>query len=304
MRSLVDRVLHAGLTSYKGETKLYRYHFEYGGCVDVQYGHKNAKGQVDSIRLEWNPNKVRARVLADVLACFGWLKMEHGTLTRIDWAVDYPCTLLPERFVLPGVSKGSVWTGAQGPETVYFGSSKSDKLIRVYDKRKERIENGNAEEMARIQEALQEIGESPEAVTDRAAIEGGIEAGPWWRVECQDQRGRTVAQGVEGLENPFLGMMYAQGVPSDGPWEIGGALALQIGLQNFRGRVVKIEGRKSWERRWLPYLREQRCFVGPCQVWERDGARVFGALLDELKRARVQGAVMRDASLYQVGKAV
>ena len=105
------------------------------------------------IRIEFNPNNV---VNYDSLAWFCNtivkevnpfcnLCAQENTLfkiTRIDLAVDYPEVLNPLMFTSRANKMSFYVSQKHGVETVYFGTSRSKKQVRLYNKRVEMIEQG------------------------------------------------------------------------------------------------------------------------------------------------------------------
>ena len=92
----------------------------------------------------WASDKIR-RVLA-------WIKLKQGHVTRIDCALDDRSMLVPLATVRDAVQKGQCVTRAKSMqviesglihedaktgETLYFGSPRSQTLLRIYDKRLE-----------------------------------------------------------------------------------------------------------------------------------------------------------------------
>jgi hypothetical protein len=63
-------------------------------------------------------------------------------ITRIDLAVDYPYLLNPLMFTSRANKMSVFFSKKHGVETFYFGTSRSKKQVRLYNKRLEMIEQG------------------------------------------------------------------------------------------------------------------------------------------------------------------
>lgn len=132
-------------------------------------------------------------------------------VTRLDIAVD-----LPARFQLLADSrKVRIIAGPRGVETLYVGVRKSDRQIRVYDKRRQLIESSRAGE------------DHPEET----------------RVEAQLRNLKAGVSGLVGLPDPFDGVslveLSASGLPF--PLVLCASYAAAFGAQALRPLIEPSE---------------------------------------------------------------
>ena len=103
------------------------------------------------VRIEYNPNKVKdysalQRFLKFVCKMnpFWQQDLEEGRLLKLsrhDIAIDYPLEIDPTMYT-SRARKMSIFMNHEGVQTVYFGTRRSKKQLRVYNKRDEIIEQG------------------------------------------------------------------------------------------------------------------------------------------------------------------
>lgn len=152
---------------YRCEVKpLHGFHYFF------QHDDTNIKVQVDHstnkqkrMRIEFNPNRLTSdESKKELTNLLGMLKEVH--ITRKDVAIDIrDIDLLGTFYLLDGKARKQInYKNSSGRlETMYLGSARSEKKVRIYDK----------------------------------AVESGLNEAVWWRVEAQ-LRGRKVDE-----ENPF-----------------------------------------------------------------------------------------------------
>lgn len=97
----------------------------------------------NNVRIEMNPNKMTVLAIKDYERIF--LPYFISTsVTRIDIAIDVPADLTYHYFYLSGIRKQSLISGGDGiPQTRYLGTRNSDRYVRLYNKKLERLENVN-----------------------------------------------------------------------------------------------------------------------------------------------------------------
>ena len=115
---------------------MYQHNFKLACGAFFQMG----EGQVRddwNCRLEWNPNNTDNYWTGIILKIVSRLK--YPKVTRLDWAVDYFDRDMTDYIVndLVGRSEIEYRSRSKKRETLYIGSVKSDKFIRMYDKAKE-----------------------------------------------------------------------------------------------------------------------------------------------------------------------
>lgn len=106
-------------------------------------------GRVEKFRLEFNPSKLVNNGLGAldfILAEFlpnGWeFVLKHGTISRLDIAVDLPGVRMDDFMSLSsaGISNRN-WSSQGQLETLYFGKSRGNQTV-IYDKKKEQQSKG------------------------------------------------------------------------------------------------------------------------------------------------------------------
>lgn len=93
-------------------------------------------------RLEFNPNFSSPGILKPILSglCRSTDYPDFIRISRLDIAIDYPYNICPELVSCSRMRKGFLAYGSQGLETVYFGSRHSTFMFRIYDKKKQLLE--------------------------------------------------------------------------------------------------------------------------------------------------------------------
>lgn len=151
---------------------LFKYHFRTKSGLDIQFGCRYPKRRkvsdldlasafgVDSdsdqggrffmesnpyaFRVEFNPNNQDLSEISDILSSFSvHLTPDLIRVSRLDVAVDYKFDLVPEFITCNNVRKSFLAYGSKGLESVYFGSRSSKYMFRIYNKRQERIDQGD-----------------------------------------------------------------------------------------------------------------------------------------------------------------
>lgn len=94
---------------------------------------------------EWNPNKI-SNESVDILETFLLQYVTNAHITRLDFAFDFENDFSEAYLLRKSKSKSGVWFGTDGAvETRYFGSEKSNKHIKIYNKKIELREKQNIE---------------------------------------------------------------------------------------------------------------------------------------------------------------
>lgn len=114
------------------------------------------------VRIDFNPNKL-AEVVNEPLNDFIHKIIDEPHFSRVDVAFDVfglPDEIVRQYQVIAPVSR-NMYIGKGGDlESIYFGRSGSQRQIRMYDKRVERVQ-------ANAVDDIPDLGQ------------------PWWRIECQ-----------------------------------------------------------------------------------------------------------------------
>jgi hypothetical protein len=148
-------------------TKRPAYRHEYRcGAILVQHGKQGQHGRSafkhrrrDS-RLAFNPSHASAEdwiVVRRVLAVAADVR-----ITRVDVAVDVRVSIARLQVLAEPGRKLNIFIGPGGVESFYVGARKSERQVRVYDKRRELIDKGRANESypqtTRIEAQLRNLG--------------------------------------------------------------------------------------------------------------------------------------------------
>ena len=151
-------------------SELFAYHFRTSAGVDIQFGTKMPKRKkvTDEMlvaafgtdedkengfmyqygpnnyafRVEWNPNKCSLGELSSVLDAFRLHQIaERVRIARLDIAIDFPAAIVPALVLVHGMRKSFSASGANGIESLYFGTRQSKNYVRLYNKRQEILDN-------------------------------------------------------------------------------------------------------------------------------------------------------------------
>lgn len=121
-------------------------HFDEYGYIDEYFDSDYG------LRLEFNPSKSDVSQIAPILQyiCDMYAQLNPDItfdrlwkITRFDVAVDYPEELNPSLFTILRKRKSGWVGGSEGVETAYFGSRRTFFYWRVYDKKREYLEQQN-----------------------------------------------------------------------------------------------------------------------------------------------------------------
>lgn len=114
------------------------------------------------VRIDFNPNKL-AEVVNESLNNFIHKIIDEPHFSRVDVAFDVfglPDEIVRQYQVIAPVSR-NLYVGRSGDlESIYFGRSGSQRQVRMYDKRVERVQANAVDDIPDLSQ-------------------------PWWRIECQ-----------------------------------------------------------------------------------------------------------------------
>lgn len=219
-------------------TDLFCCHFRTSDGVDIQFGTKKPKrrkitdeglleafGTLEekkqgykyeympnayALRIEYNPNKSD---LSSVSKLLGGLS-RHQTpneirIARLDIAIDYKSSLVPEMVLCDGMRKTFTASGSKGLESIYFGTRKSRNYFRLYDKRQEQI--------------------------DSAGVDIGYDL---WRLELESKES-FFFDSCPDHGKVFQRFRFYDGAAGSGDWllDLIRSQAMQYGLQNVLRRM-------------------------------------------------------------------
>lgn len=124
---------------------MYQHNFAFPDGSFFQYGVMQGE---EAARVEFNPNKCDWRLIHRIMK-----RLKYPKVTRLDIACDYFGVDLSRCKIVPLTSRSTeTIKGRSGKlETLYIGSRRSDKFVRVYDKAKELKKNAKKEEEEEIE---------------------------------------------------------------------------------------------------------------------------------------------------------
>ncbi len=103
-------------------------------CYDYFIQWECIQSKIETIRIEFNPNKANLKVLPAFFSVFKSHSLQCARVSRIDIAIDYGIYLNPLCWRANNVSYSSRFEYNSILKTRYFGSSSSDVQLRIYDK--------------------------------------------------------------------------------------------------------------------------------------------------------------------------
>lgn len=241
------------------ETKIFEYNVIYNG-VYVSWG----RGiESDSkLRIEFNPSKLKLAEISLLLQLIGLRRLQSSNISRIDVAIDYGRKLNPLAFFDKFIRKHSVYWGKDsGAQSVYLGSKKSDKFIRIYDKRLEQKESFNVD------------------------VDGS-----WWRVEAEIRSGFYWLSSwyYDPKSNPFKNLSYVEKFYFKNDNYISRLaenFILHNGIQAFIAICDKQDRQRVKKR--IEELRTNivpvENFEQPCEVFQKQFVIVWGLFKNEIE---------------------
>ena len=179
--SITAEIRHSSFNMFQAYTKS-------GGQVILHLEYDKLKGQARNarpFRMEFNPNKLRTvdtEILNTIIPY-----LEDISITRVDLAFDF-FNLDCSEFILEKKGRPTAtkeWRDKNGKlETKYLGASRSEKQIRLYDKKVEQLTNGSEDERQNAQQYEH-----------------------WWRLEFQ-LRSRSVENIFEVIDTIIFKPFY------------------------------------------------------------------------------------------------
>lgn len=179
---------HIAIITQKAMTDMFQAYTKSGGQVILHLEYDKLKGQARNarpFRMEFNPNKLRTvdtEILNTIIPY-----LEDISITRADLAFDF-FNLDCSEFILEKKGRPTAtkeWRDKNGKlETKYLGASRSEKQIRLYDKKVEQLTNGNEDERQNAQQYEH-----------------------WWRLEFQ-LRSRSVENIFEVIDTIIFKPFY------------------------------------------------------------------------------------------------
>lgn len=186
LKTLIET--HTAITVQVAMTDMFRAVTRDGGRARLLLDYDKLKGQAFNarpFRIEFNPNKLRQIDINILDTIIPYL--EDIAISRVDLAFDIfevDCSeFILEKKGRPTATKE--WRDQNGKlETKYLGASRSEKQIRLYNKKVEQLENGSEEDKKFAQQFQH-----------------------WWRLEFQ-LRSRSVEEIFEVIDSvifkPFV----------------------------------------------------------------------------------------------------
>ncbi len=179
---------HIAIITQKAMTDMFQAYTKSGGQVILHLEYDKLKGQARNarpFRMEFNPNKLRTvdtEILNTIIPY-----LEDISITRVDLAFDF-FNLDCSEFILEKKGRPTAtkeWRDKNGKlETKYLGASRSEKQIRLYDKKVEQLTNGSEDERQNAQQYEH-----------------------WWRLEFQ-LRSRSVENIFEVIDTIIFKPFY------------------------------------------------------------------------------------------------
>ncbi|HEM3628639.1 TPA: replication initiation protein [Streptococcus suis] len=194
LKKLVES--HTAISIQTAMTDMFRASTRDGGQVVLHMEYDKIKGQAFNarpFRLEFNPNKLRSvdTEIIDTIIPY----LEDISISRVDLAFDLfevDCSeFILEKKGRPTATK-EFRSDTGKLETKYLGASRSEKQIRLYNKKKEQLENGTEKEKE-IASQFQH----------------------WWRLEFQ-LRSRSVEEIFEVINTVIFKPFKFEGLSVEG----------------------------------------------------------------------------------------
>ncbi|MBF0786690.1 replication initiation protein [Streptococcus sp. 19428wC2_LYSM12] len=194
LKKLVES--HTAISIQTAMTDMFRASTRDGGQVVLHMEYDKIKGQAFNarpFRLEFNPNKLRSvdTEIIDTIIPY----LEDISISRVDLAFDLfevDCSeFILEKKGRPTATK-EFRSDTGKLETKYLGASHSEKQIRLYNKKKEQLENGTEKEK-----------------------ESASQFQHWWRLEFQ-LRSRSVEEIFEVINTVIFKPFKFEGLSVEG----------------------------------------------------------------------------------------
>ncbi|MDD5597260.1 MAG: replication initiation factor domain-containing protein [Victivallaceae bacterium] len=246
---------------FSEETELYHHHYRLAGGVDLQlmpklpikrkiydeeyiklfYGHdgymafendgfleENEESDF-AARIEYNPAKDKPSLCSSFLSYFCNTYCDPTVffddllkISRLDIAVDYPEALNPCLFSSTA-RRGNQHFGPQGIETLYLGTRRSTFQFRIYDKKKELLQEHNIQ----------------------------YNGSDLWRIELESRPGISIGKDLNFYSDVFDRLTYYYGKKT-GEYKFDWFLnfAKQYGFQSALKSIPRFETRKLYAEKF------------------------------------------------------
>lgn len=161
-----------GLTEHLFCGSLYKNSVKWQIGYFIQWG--STQGNAETIRIEFNPNKVALEPLAILFWCLGKNAINTCRVSRIDIACDYGIYLNPLFWSMKKIQQSSQFEVNGLIKTRYFGAGASDVQVRIYDKKYElqqhKVLETDAEYFWRVEAQVKSIPHKHFFLTDASWI--------------------------------------------------------------------------------------------------------------------------------------
>ncbi|CAN2923378.1 Replication initiation protein [Streptococcus dysgalactiae] len=191
LKNLVES--HTAISIQTAMTDMFRAYTKDGGQVVVYMEYDKIKGQAFNarpFRLEFNPNKLRSvdiAIIDTIISCLEDIAISRADLAFDLFEVDCSEFVLEKKGRPTATKEFRSETGKL--ETKYLGASRSEKQVRLYNKKNEQLENG----------------------TDKDK-EFASQFQHWWRLEFQ-LRSRSVEELFEVINTVIFKPFNFEGLP-------------------------------------------------------------------------------------------
>ncbi|HEM3076464.1 TPA: replication initiation protein [Streptococcus suis] len=191
LKKLVES--HAAITIQTAMTDMFRAYTKAGGQVVLHIDYDKIKRQAFNarpFRLEFNPNKLRSvdtEIIDTIIPYLDDISISRADLAFDLFEVDCSEFVLEKKGRPTATKEFRSDTGKL--ETKYLGASRSEKQVRLYNKKKEQLENG----------------------TDKDK-EFASQFNHWWRLEFQ-LRSRSVEEIFEVINTVVFKPFKFEGLP-------------------------------------------------------------------------------------------
>ena len=142
-----ESIFDWGTTERIGANNLYRETVKWCQGFIIQWGCIQNKSE--TIRLEFNPNKISLLPLAIFFSALKPCALKYARVSRLDIAIDYAAYINPAAWWVSNVGKTQDVKYNDIIQTRYFGASTSDVQLRVYNKLEELRQRSRVQGRAR-----------------------------------------------------------------------------------------------------------------------------------------------------------
>lgn len=150
-----ESIFDWGTTERIGANNLYRETVKWCQGFIIQWG--CIQNKVETIRLEFNPNKTSLLPLAIFFSALKSHALKYARVSRLDVAIDYAAYINPAAWWVSNVGKTQDVKYNDIIQTRYFGASTSDVQLRVYNKLEELRQRNRSQGRARDEPDLDNL---------------------------------------------------------------------------------------------------------------------------------------------------